>query len=431
MLARGSVAAHLQSPMHASIVIVLITNALKRIAGAASGALIGLYLASLANQGQSVTAVLVGTLGSISFFSELLLVLPLGILSDATAPRILMVGGSLLGALATQLFGLSSHIPIFFLSRAIEGAAVAASTPSILAHLTEVTERDAILRGRVMSYFELTLLVGIALGGVLGGTLFREFSTTAFSLVAIVYLLCAFLFWLGTRLKSTNAEKRRFSLEALRGLHSNHHAIKGFLQVIRDPRILILAPAWIAINAIAGTWLGPTPTFLFTLQDTYGQHLTGLFAAQPQRVGYVMLMYASAFGIGILIWSALMARFTRKQIMNITLASLLMDCMLLVILNHSNDFSSALRWALIVVILLLLMVASGFTPTALALLADATHGLEARGSAMALYTVLLTIGNIVGNFLAGVFANWLAFDGIISSTVLLGLIALVAIRRLH
>ena len=74
----------------------------------------------------------------------------------------------LLGAAATQLFGMSGSVSIFFVSRTAEGLGAAAGVPPLLAHLTDVTEGDASLRARVMSYFELSLLAGLALGALTG-----------------------------------------------------------------------------------------------------------------------------------------------------------------------------------------------------------------------------------------------------------------------
>jgi hypothetical protein len=97
--------------------LVILANALLRIAGGASGILVGLYLSDLANRGRSVDAGLVGILGAVSFGAELLTSVPMGMLSDAVAPRALMTTGALLGAAATQLFGLTGRAGIFFLSR--------------------------------------------------------------------------------------------------------------------------------------------------------------------------------------------------------------------------------------------------------------------------------------------------------------------------
>src|SRR5258707_14777785 len=113
----------------------------------------------------------------------------MGLASDALAARALMTGGALLGAMATQLFGLTTRPGIFFLSRSIEGLGAAATTPSLLAHLTDVTDRNHALRARVMSYFELSLLAGLALGGLAGAQLWRVLYAGAFCADALLYIL--------------------------------------------------------------------------------------------------------------------------------------------------------------------------------------------------------------------------------------------------
>src|SRR5437763_16613019 len=85
--------------------IALLGNAFMRIAGGASGVLVGLYLADLANRGAPVDAALVGTLGARSFGAELIFAVPTGMLSDAIAPRALMPGGAVMGAAATPMLG--------------------------------------------------------------------------------------------------------------------------------------------------------------------------------------------------------------------------------------------------------------------------------------------------------------------------------------
>src|SRR5216684_8826303 len=92
--------------------IALLGNAFMRIAGGASGVLVGLYLADLANRGAQVDAAVVGTLGAVSFGAELLFAMPTGMLSDAIAPRALMSGGALLGAVATHMFGMTGWVSI-------------------------------------------------------------------------------------------------------------------------------------------------------------------------------------------------------------------------------------------------------------------------------------------------------------------------------
>src|SRR5262245_34907571 len=177
--------------------ILLLGNALMRTAGGASGVLVGLFLAELAKQGAPVNTALVASLGAVSFAAEVVGALPMGLLSDALSPRALMTGGAVAGAAATQLFGMSTVTGIFFLSRACEGLGAAAGVPPLLAHLTDATDRDPALRARVMSYFELSLLAGLAFGGLLGSELWRMTHRHAFTALAAIYLLCGVLFYFG------------------------------------------------------------------------------------------------------------------------------------------------------------------------------------------------------------------------------------------
>lgn len=395
--------------------LVLLGNALMRIAGGAGGVLVGLYLADLANRGSGVDAALVGTLGAVSFAAELVGALPMGVLSDTFAPRVLMVAGALLGAVATQLFGLSGMVSIFFLARALEGLAASASAPSILAHLTDVTEGDEGLRGKAMSYFELSLLVGLALGGLVGGVLWKWLGIRAFAAIAAVYLLCAVMLAIG----AVGSRK-----------HSSSEALSGLIKALREPSLRRLAPAWLCMNAIVGLWLGPTFTFLLTLNERRGQYLTGLFTATPDRIGLVLLVYSIVFATGVTIWSFIMARFERKQILRIALLAMLVVCVGLYFINHSQDWSATLRWALIAMTALCVMVESGFTPTALALLADVVGSHAGRGAAMGIYSVLLSIGALLGSFIAGVLGNRFAIDGLIFATLGMALISMLAVQQL-
>jgi len=92
--------------------------------------------------------------------------------------RTLMTGGALLAALATFLFGVTHEAGVFVMSRALEGLAAAGGVPALLAHLTDATVGDHRLRARVMSYFELSLLAGLALGGIVGGQLWAQNAIT-------------------------------------------------------------------------------------------------------------------------------------------------------------------------------------------------------------------------------------------------------------
>jgi MFS family permease len=395
------------------LVLVIVSNAVMRISSGASGILVGLYLANLANHGSSVNAALVGTLGAVSFGAELVGALPMGVASDAVAPRALMTGGTLLGGFATQLFGLTGRPEIFFLSRGIEGTGAAATTPSLLAHLTDETAGNHALRARVMSYFELSLLTGLALGGLTAAQLWGFLGRHAFTAVALLYAMAAVLLFFG----SAGSRSR-----------SSKEAIVGLRRALRDPSLRHLAPVWLCVNTIVGLWLGPTFTFLLTHRSETHQFLDGMLASDPSRVGWVLLGYAIVFGLGVSAWSFVLPRMSEARALRISLVAMLIVCIGLFLLNHAGAYSSVIHWVLIGFSILCVMVESGFTPAALSLLAGAIGAQPGRGAAMGIYSVLLSIGAIAGSLLAAAMGRAYAVDGLIYSTFAMGVVALFFVR---
>lgn len=348
----------------------IVGHGLARIAGAASGVLIGVYFAALSGRGTHVGAGFVGVLGAVSFAAELVASVPLGTLSDAVSPRRLMVTGALLAGFATWLMGVTLRVPAFVMSRVLEGVGAAAMTPPLLAWLAEVTERDAGLRARVMSFFELSLLGGLGLGGIVATELWQWVGARGFDVIAGGYSVCAVLFY-----------------TAVRGgkAHGRQAALSGLRKALQDRAVRHLAPVWLCINAVAGLWLGPTLAFLLTRRATSGQYLDGIFAADPTRVGWLLLAYSVVFGVGVTAWSFVLPRLRVRTAMKIALAAMLPVCGGLYVLNHSAAMTDGERWMVGVATALLVMVESGFTPAALAWLAQSLGRGAGKGAAMSVY----------------------------------------------
>lgn len=396
------------------LALSILAHAILRVASSASGVLIGIYLADLSRHGFHVDASLLGALGAVSFAAELVASIPFGIASDAISPRWLMVAGAVTGALAVQLFALSSHVDVFFLSRALEGIGVAAVTPPLLGYLAESTSHDSVLRARVMSFFEISLLAGLALGGLVGSQFWRQFHVRAFSLVALAYLGCAILLFFGAR----NSRS-----------HGSRAAFHGLLRTMKNPSVRSLAPVWLCVNAIVGLWLGPTLPFLFMHRHTGSQYLDGIFADNPTQVGWLLLGYSIVFGTGVLGWSFLLPRMRLRAALRLTLAAMLPVCLGLFAINHSGHMTTSGRWFLIAATALLIMVESGFTPAALAWLAQSLGAASGKGAAMGIYSVLLSVGAIGGSLLAGTLGRIFSVDGLLLGTVALAICALLLLHN--
>lgn len=395
---------------NANLSWVISAHALLRIASGTSGILIGLYLASLNNHGAHLSARLVGTLSAVSFGAELFASIPMGLASDAMPARLLMTGGAIVGAISAFLFAIAGSTSIFFLSRLLEGIGAAAIVPALLAYLTDATEGRPALRVRAMSYFELSLLSGLALGGIVAAQLFRVLNAGAFSVVALVYLACGAILF-GT----------------ISGKQARHLAspLEDLKQVLRLPSIRHLAPVWLCVNSVVGLWLGPTLPFLLTERSTKAQYLAGIYASSPAKVGWLLLGYSIVFGLGVTAWSFVLPHIRLRNAMRITLGAMLPVCAGFYLLNHSGGQSAMVRWSIGGIIALLIMVESGFTPAALAWLADTLPIQSGRGAAMGIYSVLLSVGAIIGSLLAGVLGERYAIDGLLYGTVFVAIAALI------
>ncbi|RMG97675.1 MAG: MFS transporter [Chloroflexi bacterium] len=386
---------------------VLLANALLRIANAAGGALVGFYLAWLAVHGRAVDAALLGALGVVANGFELVAAVPFGALTDRLSPRFLLVGAALLGGVATQLFGMTGLVLVFFFSRALEGVAAAAVGPALLAHLADATHADVAARGRVMSYFELTVLAGLALGTLVAGMGWAAVQTLAFSVVAVVYVLAGGLFYWGTAVSFSHTPPH------VPGL------FEGIKQAISRSILRRLAVPWLAANAVAGLWFTHI-VFQLTGPRISGQYLVGRFTAR--EVGWLSLAYAVLFGAGVVIWGVVLAHISRVRAMRIAFLGMWGTNLCFYLLNRSEGWSWVVRGGVLVVYAVAIMVQSGITPAALAYLVDvAGYGAE-RGVAMGIYSFLLGLGTVLGAGFGGVLARDLWLDGLLLGSVVLAVL---------
>lgn len=397
---------------------VLVGHTVLRLAVVASSstALVGFYLADLALAGRPINAGVVGAINSVLDVAVLFGAVPFGALVDRTSPRTVLVLGSVIGAVATQLFGLTALVPVFFASRALEGLAFAAVNPGVLAQLTDATDAAPGDRGRVMSWFELTLFVGLALGSVSAGPLWERLGTRAFALMALVYLAAGMLFFWGAGARHVSHRRRPARPTA------------GLRAALADPSLRRLAPAWLAANAVVGLWVTHI-VFQLSGPPAPGQYLVGRFS--PTEVSVIAFVYALVFGVGIALWGVVLGRMGRVRAMRYAYYGMFGVTAVFFAINRSAEWPYAARAAVVVVYAVLVMVQSGFTPAALAFLADIAGQSAGRGSAMGIYTVLLSLGNIIGAVLGGVLAARMAVDGLLVGTILLGIVGYYSLSYLH
>jgi len=378
------------------------------------------------------------TLGGViigSFFAaELLGALWLGAWSDRYGRKLFILLGPLLGALAVQITAFTTVVWLLILTRLLEGLSTASNAPATLGYLAEASAHSPKLRARLAGFFEVATVGGMALGFSLGGWLWRHFgmpaiiarlrlTSPAFALNAVIYLASFLVLAWGI------TEIRRPRAAAQPG-HTLGETVRHYWRIVSAPRVAGFVPAWIAINAVLGVWINLTARILTDKTGFPGQLLAGRF--DSFQAGNILTAYAIFFVFGILMWSMFFGQVKKVTAMLIGTAGLFLSCLAIFALNHQSALNAPLVRPLALLLVASIMVQSGFTPAALAHLADITETHTAdRGAIMGLYSVFLGLGQFLGASLGGPFVDWRGADGLVIATTLLGVFAAVVLVRLY
>jgi MFS family permease len=386
-----------------------------RCASYAAGLIIPVSLGLKSRTDSEVTAVYASLIG-VAFYSAELLAAPIfGALSDRFGRKPFMLLGPVFGGVAIQLLGITAAVPVFILVRILEGLSTATSAPATLGYISAQTATSQRLRSRVMGFYEAATVVGLASGAALGGRLYESLGRGAFTVVAFVYLLALVLFLF---------VKRHGPLAP----PVSRHAPNLFKRLL-NRRILRFAPAWLAANAVLGAWLNTGPYLAAGAPDP-GQFL--MQQRSPGEIGTAFMVFGIVFTLGAISWGFIMPIIGRQATLLMGVGGLGLTSVVLWMLNGlPPDPVHRLVPPLLGLVLMGIFIESGFTPAALAYLAEiAEEQAQDRGSVMGIYSVLLSLGQLTGTALAGPFAAAAGFNGLITLTGLLCLIALFTVLLL-
>ena len=105
-------------------------------------------------------------------------------------------------------------------------------------------------------------------------------------------------------------------------------------------------------------------------------------------------------------------------------------CVTFFLLNSSAGWSVTVRWIIVGFYAVCILIQSGFPPAALAQLANISAQSAGRGATMGIYTLLLSLGNIIGALLGGFFASRFAFNGLLIVTLAMAIVGLYSLSRI-
>jgi MFS family permease len=425
--------------MRRSINAVLIGTFTLRFSTGLTGALLVYYLAELDafGAGREVTAFELGLLAAAFYVAELVLSPLFGMLSDRFGSRPVMQIGPIFGAVAVVMTALTTDLILLGGTRWLEGAAAAASIPSILGFIALATSHDEALRGRTVANFEAATLAGIGLGLVAAGGLWELLDRNAFYLNAVLYGISFLIYRYGVTESrpgtpvDTEREVGEIGAGGVTGVGHGFNLAR-YREVLTSRSVWLLAPTWIAVNAFLGAW---TSQSIFQLVDERrpgfeDQLLMGGFAPIQVSIGLGISMVV--FFAGLFYWGNRFKRYRRTTIMAIGIGGGLLMVAATVALNHSETWGVVARITLGLVAAGGLFVLAGATPAALGMLADISEEHPAdRGVIMGLYSVFLAVGQVIGSLAGGGAAEWMGVDGLLLVSAGLLVIALLPLRWLR
>jgi MFS family permease len=415
-----------------SILAVLLGTFTLRFSTGLTGGLLVYYLDQLpAYGGPRVTSTEVGLLTAGYYLAELVLSPAFGYLSDRFGAHRVMQIGPMFGVAATLVTAFVVDLWVLGGTRLLEGGAAAASIPSILGYIALATSGDQALRGRAVARFEGATLLGIGLGIVAAGPLFDAIGRGGFLVNAAVYLGSFALYRWGVA--ELHHEPTEEELAA-----GTHHVRPNSLDPARYRRILrssgvwLLAPTWIALNAVIGSW---TTQSVFQLVRTPPAQFRDQLLMQgfsPTSVSLGFGVIGLIFMAGLLYWGNRFKQQRRTTIIAIGVGGALLMLLATFGLNHSGGLGLLGQVPLGLAAAGGLFVMAGATPAALGLLADMTESHPAdRGAIMGLYSVFLGLGQILGALASGPAGDWAGIDGLLGASVVLIFVAMLPVQRLR
>ena len=414
------------SPHRGSVTPLLIGTFILRVNGAAASIILGRFLAQLASEhGHSISSIHVGLIAVAYYAIELSLAPFMGAISDRIGRRFFLIVGPIVGLIQVALIAFTPSeraFPYLLSLQVLAGISSAMQIPAVLGYLADYTGGSQALRMRIMSFYELATSGGLAAGVVVGGFAWDRFGRSAFGLLALGYLVVAFCMFQVPKMKQVIEQGELSSI------------VDRYWRVVRTPRLFIFIPAWISITALLGIWVGPQLTFILSSNKRNPHQLLMGSLSGHGGGGHLSLVLGAIvlfFGLCLLFWAFFLNRAPRLLLMLSSITGVYLACIALAGINHFGASSVPLLVIWVVLLLVGVFAESSFAPAALAYLADVSEdAARDRGLLMGLYSVFLGLGQLLGNGLGGVFAQFRGFDGLIYLTALLAFVALISLLML-
>jgi MFS family permease len=344
-----------------------------------------------------VSFVVFGFVVAASPLAELLSVSPVGVRIDNAGRKNMLLWGLLLTGLSMGLAPISKSPAWAAGVHAMHGASAAMILVTSLALMGDFAHKES--RGREMGIFDAVNLFGWITGFAAGFALvaFLEPRGLLFLAFTIAGVLPVLGFLYGFKTLAEPAERKRA-----------HVSLLTTVRLLTTRRIALLVAPWFALYIVIGAALGFLPEgrntlnidpFLFAL-GVFGVGLgltltQGYFGQLSDQHGRGRMMLIGAIGLG-----GVMAVVGAATVQAVPPGTPSDEAF-----NHLRDFLAGAtpagpQYAYLALLGIFAICALAFAPAALASLVD--HSEDAtRGTTMAVYSFVITLGMIIGPIVVG------------------------------
>ncbi len=297
---------------------------------------------------------------------------PIGGLCDTRGRKQVFVVALAYIASLTALIGVSPNLYYVGAVHGLMGIGAAGVTVSSLTMITDLTQQKN--RGKGMGLFDFSNIGGYAVGLLLGGRLQKLFAADlgyAFAATGAVIALALAVSAVSLREPVHSVKRKKVELNPFKAL---------------DSRTKAILPIWLALTALIG--------IAFFLPRALGR-----VGFEATTTSYVLFAGVAALGVGSVGFGALSDKVGREKVLLVGIVGLLG---LLISLGKALGESATLEGLVQNLYLIgpFALATSALVPTILATVGDRARE-EMRGSAMGLYSVMLSGGIAFGTLVAG------------------------------
>lgn len=252
-------------------------------------------------QSFGVGAAMVGGLTTSFGIARILMNIPAGTLTERIGRRPLLILGPLITALAALLTGLAAQFGQLIVFRFLQGLGSAAQTTAAMTVMADITDREG--RGRAMSFYQGSLLLGSGVGPTVGGFVAERFGYRApFFLYAALAAMAAL--WALLRVPEMRGFQAGGAPRHRTDARANVSAGKVVWAHLTDSNFLLIS---LVTLAIFFTRTGSRSTVL----PLFGNNRLGL---SPGQLGLAFTLIA-AFNLVTINWSGLLSdKYGRKAV---------------------------------------------------------------------------------------------------------------------